>query len=123
MTFLTKQALLMPLLCMVLLSACGSGSDAGSENNNPPPADISSTDNGEFIISWLPIELQTSSGQVTANQYRVLYGLTGQRPDELITTETQITTPSLPSGEYTVIIEGYGPGGNSVFNQPRTVTN
>ena len=55
-------------------------------------------------------------------EFRVLYGLTGARPDALTTTERTILTPTLSTlGTYQMIVECYDALGNSVFSAPRSI--
>ena len=70
---------------------------------------IGSSDGELLLLSW---------SDANAFQYRVLYGIQGERPTEQFTNATVFNSPNdIPLGVYEAVIEAYDEVGNSVFSQ------
>jgi len=63
--------------------------------------------------------IELSWAAIGAHSYRVLYGLVGQRPQQIFTQDTDVVTTELNlSGDYQILIEAYDELGNSQFSAP-----
>lgn len=73
-------------------------------------ADVSGT-NATTTISWAPMTVNGDN----AEEYRVLYSRSGERPKEVITTTPQADITASSLNGYTIYIEAFNNDRNSVF--------
>ena len=91
-----KIALL--LVLSFVLSACGGLADVSGTRANS-------------TISWAPMTVNGDN----AEEYRVLYSRSGERPKEVITTTPQADITASSLNGYTIYIEAFNNDGDSVF--------
>ena len=93
----------------------GLGDNADPNPNSPDSLVLLSAEleNGGIAVRWF---------NQSSDPCRVLYGINGQRPEQIETTSDQIQTAALDqSGTYRVLLECYDNLGNSEFAAPVTV--
>ena len=85
-----------------------------------------SIENGELIRPNLTAKLNESGLKLDwtesfAAQYRVLYSIDGQIPNQMFTTDLDAMLTNLKTGRYTFYVEAYDELGNSLISPPQSV--
>lgn len=113
----TAKNLLVYIALLFYISGCGDGGESGSvpatsSSGLLVPSINLATEGDNTSLSW---------NDSNASQYRVLYWVANDTPQEHITTSTTYTNLALSSGVYTFIVEAYDELGNSLFSAPVTL--
>ena len=98
MTFSGMKRFFFLVAVSFLLTACGGLVDLSSQS-------------ASTTISWEPMRVNGKD----AETYRVLYSRPGERPKEVVTTDTKAELTASSLNGYTIYIEAYNDDRNSVF--------
>ena len=114
-----SQGLKLYLIPVLLLALSGCG---GVSEDELDLSQGTAPTSGRPVVNVVENNLGThlNWNDTEAYRYRVFYWQGNDAPQEHMTASTTFTLPSLSSGAYTVIVEGYDSLGSSLFSVPVT---